>query len=228
MPIELVVFDISGTTVGNGCEVGKAIAAAFSGFGYEIPEAGINRLMGYEKRYMIGQLLKNCRHCPDTKAELVAGIYKRFIEEITRYYREASLEMLPNVERTFVALKNSGIKVGIDTGFSKDIAGIIAERLKWKMNRLIDVMVAADEVALGRPYPYMIERMRGMLAIHDPASVAKVGDTEADIREGQNAGCGFVIGITTGVYTKPQLEQFRPTHIVDDIADILPIVCSKD
>lgn len=225
MPPKLVVFDISGTTVGNGREVSKAIGVAFSAFGYKIPEAAICRLMGYEKRHMIGQLLQEYSPHPNVEQQKrVADIYERFIAEITRYYQEEPIEMLPNVERTFRALRSAGIKVGIDTGFSKDIAETIAERLKWKADRLIDVMVASDEVALGRPHPYMIARMREVLRIQDPAAVAKVGDTEADIREGQHAGCSFVIGVTTGMYTHSQLEAFRPTHIVHDIADILPIL----
>lgn len=226
MPVQLVVFDISGTTVGNGREVGRAIREAFSAFGYDVPEPNISRLMGYEKKYMIGQLLDGYTPCTGiAKEKLVTGIYERFISEISRYYREAPLEMLPNVEKTFTTLRGAGIKIGIDTGFSKDIAATIAERLKWKANKLIDAMVASDEVPLGRPHPYMIARMREVLGVQNPALVAKVGDTEADIREGQNAGCSYVIGVTTGVYAQSQLEVFEPTHIVDDIADILPIIC---
>lgn len=226
MPLQLVVFDISGTTVGNGREVSKALGSAFSAFGYEVSESLTTFLMGYEKRYMIEKLLDGCPQNPGVeKQKRVDEIYDRFIMEITRYYREEPIEMLPNVERTFRALHDADIKIGIDTGFSKDVATTIAERLRWKSDKLIDAMVASDEVALGRPYPYMIDRMREMLGIQEPAAVAKVGDTEADIREGQNAGCRFVIGITTGAYSRPQLAQFQPTHIVNDIADILPILC---
>ena len=44
------------------------------------------------------------------------------------------------------------------------------------------------------------------------------------VREGQNAGCRYVIGVTTGIFTRAELEEYHPTHIIDDIADIIRII----
>ena len=30
--------------------------------------------------------------------------------------------------------------------------------------------------------------------------VAKIGDTAVDIEEGQNAGCRYIVAVTTGIY----------------------------
>jgi len=60
--------------------------------------------------------------------------------------------------------------------------------------------------------------------ITQPKQVAKVGDTEVDVREGQNAGCTYVIGVTTGTFTREQLEEYNPTHIIDDIAQVIDII----
>ncbi|MBU2269438.1 MAG: HAD hydrolase-like protein, partial [Bacteroidetes bacterium] len=77
-----------------------------------------------------------------------------------------------------------------------------------------------------RLYPYMIEKMMAELSIEKGSGIAKVGDTEVDVQEGFNAGCKYVIGITTGAYTRAELEKAKPTHIVDSFKEILPIILS--
>jgi phosphonatase-like hydrolase len=141
------------------------------------------------------------------------------------YYQSApGIEPLPNVEETFRKLHEQGVQVGINTGFSRDIADTIVNRLQWREKGLIDHLVGSDEVELGRPHPYMIQKMMIAGGITQPKEVAKVGDTEVDVREGHNAGCSYVIGITTGIFTREELEEYHPTHIIDDIAQIIDII----
>jgi phosphonatase-like hydrolase len=115
-----------------------------------------------------------------------------------------------------------GIKIGLDTGFSKDIASLIFNRLQWAGR--IDYMVASDEVKNGRPFPDMIQKIMSELGIEDTNEVVKVGDTEVDVNEGINAGCKYVIGITTGSFKREQLEPYHPTHIIDDISEVIAII----
>jgi phosphoglycolate phosphatase-like HAD superfamily hydrolase len=54
--------------------------------------------------------------------------------------------------------------------------------------------------------------------------VAKVGDTPADLLSGTSAGCGWVIGITTGTHTRAELLAFPHTHLVDRLSDVPPLL----
>lgn len=182
--------------------------------------------MGYEKNLAIKQILRLHEH-NDAKItpELVSKIHKEFVTQMIEHYRVAEgIEPLPNVEETFKWLRDKGIQVGINTGFSRDIANTIVNRLQWVEKELIDHVIGSDEVELGRPHPYMIQKLMLDGGIERPSQVAKVGDTEVDVREGQNAGCRYVIGVTTGIFTRGELEPYKPTHIVDDIAEILEII----
>ena len=76
----------------------------------------------------------------------------------------------------------------------------------------------------GRPYPDMIEVLIDDLGISSPDRVLKVGDTEVDVEEGRNAACGKVVSVTTGAYTREQLEAYHPDHIIDDLEELLPII----
>jgi phosphoglycolate phosphatase-like HAD superfamily hydrolase len=52
----------------------------------------------------------------------------------------------------------------------------------------------------------------------------KVCDTEVDINEGKNAGCGATVGITTGAFTKQGLQPYQPNYIIDDMWELVAIV----
>ncbi|SEO48294.1 phosphonatase-like hydrolase [Mucilaginibacter gossypiicola] len=226
MSIKLVVFDIAGTTVKDDHEVSKAFRAAMQKFGYEVKLEKIDPLMGYEKTLAIRKML--AEHEANQSVitdELVIAIHKEFVHQMINFYRfEPRIEPLPNVEETFTKLHEQGVKVGINTGFSRDIADTIINRLQWREKGLIDYIVGSDEVELGRPHPFMIQKMMQEAGIADAVEVVKVGDTEVDVREGQNAGCKYSIGVTTGAFTRAELETYHPTHIIDDIAQVVDII----
>jgi len=68
-------------------------------------------------------------------------------------------------------------------------------------------MVCADEVPAGRPEPWMLLRAMEEMRVFPPSCVVKVGDTEADIAEGLNAGA-WTVGVTrTGNYVGLDREQ---------------------
>lgn len=226
MAIKLVVFDIAGTTVKDDHEVSKAFQAALKKYNYNVELDKINPLMGYEKNLAIKQMLQLHETDADKiTTELVSDIHKEFVHQMIGFYQhEPGIESLPNVEETFATLRSMGVQVGINTGFSRDIADTIINRLQWREKGLIDHVVGSDEVQLGRPHPYMIQKMMQDGGINDPLEVAKVGDTEVDVREGQNTGCKYVIGVTTGIFTRAGLESYNPTHIIDDIAQVIDII----
>lgn len=226
MPIKLVVFDIAGTTVKDDHNVSKAFQAALKKYNYQVALGKINPLMGYEKNQAITQML-HLHESDESKItpELVGNIHREFVKQMIHFYQsEPGIEPLPNVEETFTQLHQMGVQVGINTGFSRDIADTIVTRLGWQEKGLIDYVVGSDEVELGRPHPYMIQKMMHEGGITDPLEVVKVGDTEVDVREGQNSGCKYVIGVTTGIFTREELEEYHPTHIIDDIAQVIAII----
>lgn len=228
MAVKLVVFDLAGTTVKDQNDVSKAFQFALGKYGYDVPLDKINPIMGYEKNEAITKILYS--HEPEAAKiteRLVADIHKQFVIAMIRHYQfSADVEALPGVEDTFEALQQMDIQVGLNTGFSRDIAEAIVTRLKWREKGLIDHLVGSDEVERGRPFPYMIQKMMLEDGIEDANEVVKVGDTEVDMREGQQAGCKYVIGVTTGAFSRKELEKYQPTHIVDHISAILAIIKS--
>ncbi|MCF2443692.1 HAD hydrolase-like protein [Dyadobacter sp. CY345] len=224
MSIELVVFDMAGTTVKDKNAVGLAFQNAMNAYGYNIAIENINPIMGYEKPVAIRMMLD--KHEADKSKiteQLIENIHAEFVTSMVHFY-ETSNEIvpLPNVEETFRVLREAGVKIALDTGFSKNIADVIIRRLGWADK--IDLMVASDEVENGRPFPDMIEKIKAELDVVSSEVVAKVGDTEVDINEGINSGCKYVIGVTTGAFTREELMPYNPTHIIDDISEVIAII----
>jgi phosphonatase-like hydrolase len=224
--IQLVVFDIAGTTVRDNGSVADSFITAFRDYGFTMPEAEVKKVMGFRKMDAIALLLE--KFAPEYKndSELTDRIHTHFIDKMIEFYMgDQTLSPLPHAEAVFYALKQQGIKIALNTGFTRSITDTILHRLRWDdRSPLIDQVICSDEVALGRPHPDMIKVLMQDLDIVSPEQVVKVGDTEVDVEEGRNAGCGIVVSVTTGSYTREQLLPYRPDFIIDDLQELLPIV----
>ncbi len=228
MPVKLVVFDMAGTTVTDKSFVATAFQNAFKNQDIVISTKEINPLMGYEKKLAIQMMLEKHGVDPDSYRdddEMIETIYNDFIEEMVDFYEYSpEVKPAPGAEELFQHLKERSVTVTLNTGFPKNIADVIVNRFQWVEKGLVDDYIASDEVKKGRPHPYMIEQLMYRSGIDDPLLVAKVGDTAVDIEEGKNVGCSYIIAITTGAYKSPELETFRPTHIVNSLLEIPSIL----
>jgi phosphoglycolate phosphatase len=57
----------------------------------------------------------------------------------------------------------------------------------------------------------------------EPARVAMVGDTPADLEMGRNAGCGLVVGVLTGGAPARLLEPLAD-HVIGSVMEIKPLL----
>ena len=227
MNIELVVFDMAGTTIADNGEIAAAFQTALKHFGYDVPTAAINTVMGYKKTKAIKMMLNLYEPSASNTEELIEEIHTVFLNEMIAHYSGLNeIEILPYAEEIFLFLKSKGIKVALDTGFTKQIAEVIIEKLGWLKNNMIDCMVCSDEVPKGRPYPFMIEKIMQQVCVTDSQKVIKVGDTEVDVNEGLNANCLYSIGITTGAFTRQKLSIYKPSFIIDHLSELEKIICS--
>jgi phosphonatase-like hydrolase len=224
--IQLVVFDIPGTTVRDNGNVAEAFVTAFKDYGFVIPVAEVKKVMGFRKIDAIVLLLG--KFAPERKndEELADRIHTHFIDKMIKFYmNDETLAPFPHAEAIFRALKKRGIKVALNTGFTRSITDTILHRLRWdNRSPLIDRVICSDEVTHGRPHADMIEMLMDGLGIDSPGQVLKVGDTEVDVEEGRNAGCAKVVSVTTGAYTREQLQLYGPDFIIDDLQELLPII----
>lgn len=214
--IQLVVFDIAGTTVRDTGHVARAFTNAFREFDIEAPADKVNQVMGFRKIDAIRLLLPG-----ENNEALIDQIHEAFTRNmLASYENDAALSALPQAEETFKQLKQWGIKIALNTGFTRPVANAILQRLQWNVPETVDMVLCSDEVPEGRPQPDMIKAIMQQMEVTDSKAVAKVGDTKVDVEEGRNAGCGLVVSVTTGAYTRSELELYKPDRIIDSLAEL--------
>ncbi|NML19455.1 HAD hydrolase-like protein [Pseudoflavitalea sp. G-6-1-2] len=221
---KLVVFDMAGTTIRDQGNVADAFIEAFIDYGIPKPDNdALNRVMGYRKIDAIRSLLKAGGTPVDE--QLVSDIHEHFTELMIRFYEHNDLlEPLTDAENLFLRLHEQGMKVALNTGFTRRIADTILFRLDWINHPHIHAVISSDEVAEGRPAPHMIHSLMSTLGIQNSRDVIKIGDTAADVQEGKNAGCGLVVGITTGACTKEQLQQYGADYIIHNLQELQSLI----
>lgn len=225
MITELVVFDIAGTTVVDRGNINEAFRNAFLTAGHEVAAKDVDAVMGYRKIDAIKIVLDQYNVATGVSGSLIEKIHDYFTADMVRFYQQdENVQALPFAEEVFEHLQNRNIKVALNTGFTRVIANPILDRLGWRSSALINVVVCSDEVPEGRPYPYMINSIMEQLSIRDPQKVIKIGDTKVDVEEGKNAGCGLVVAITTGAYSREELMKYKPDHVIDSLQQVSALI----
>jgi len=230
MEIKLVVFDLAGTTVKDNRDVHRVLQESLADYGVEISLEAANEVMGIPKPVAIKILLEKYYHGPRQISEAwIAEIHREFIAGMIWFYtHHPDVSECDGVSNVFKKLKDSKLKVIVDTGFDRLITNSLLERLGWEEKNLIDGSVTSDEVAQGRPYPDLIYEAMRLAGVEDAAAVAKVGDTASDLQEGAAAGCRYVIGITSGAFSKEELIKEKHTHLISHIEEVLEILSLKN
>lgn len=216
--MELVVFDVAGTTLrDDGDVVACCMAAALSSAGVEVSPREVDPVMGLLKPLAIATLLEAKRgRAPD--ADEVETIHERFRSAMVQHYAGAPrVGAMQGAEELFEALRGRGIRVALDTGFDRTILDAVIDRLGWRSK--LDATIASDEVDRGRPHPDMIRALMARLGVEDASRVCKVGDSLADIEEGVNAGCGLVVAIRNG-RTEPVLGRLTGIVAIDHLDEL--------
>ncbi len=220
--LELVVFDMAGTTVYDGDAVNRCLQEALKDANFKVTRDEINTVMGIPKPIAIESMIERCGHSSRIRTELlVEQIHADFKVRMQNHYLHS-----PEIRETlgahdlFVKLNAAGIKIALDTGFDGETADIILNRLGWTNCPFIGTTITAGEGLRGRPYPDMIFEAMSRLDVNNSKAVAKVGDTPSDLEEGTLAGCGWVIGITSGSHSAEELSEFQHTHLAVDLAEV--------
>ena len=222
--IELVVLDMAGTTIDEQNAVYKAIHQAINEAGYGCSlELVLEIAAGKEKRQAIKDMLTYLMDDEPFDAT-IDTIHQDFKQKLDEVYAHGIAKAMPDAEAVFGQLRQQNIKVVLNTGYARPIAELLMQQIGWTIPQTVDGLVTASDVTQGRPHPDMILAAMQLTGITDPQAVAKVGDSAIDIEEGLHAGCGLVAGILTGAQTRAQLAMAHPTHIIENLTELLGIL----
>lgn len=218
--VQLVVFDMAGTTVKDADEVMACFLAAAAATGLEAEAAQVNPMMGWPKKRVFqtlwaAQIGEQHPHY----ATQVEASYQRFKAVLEHHYQTQPVEPTEGCLEVFEWLRSRQIKVALNTGFYREVTDIILHRLGWdrgldhqyvgRSENPIQASITPSEIYQneGRPAPYMIQKAMYLLGVKDPQTVIAIGDTPADLEAGINAGCRWALGVTNGTHSQAELAQ---------------------
>lgn len=226
--IDLVAFDMAGTTVEEGGRVYLALGDALSENGVDFDEDELRAWMGASKLEVLNHFV--CREGTGRDGAdeaLVRRAYSTFKDALRHRYTEGEpVRPMPSAEETFARLRERGVKVALTTGFDREIADALLARLNWS-GSTVDAVVCGEDVRRGRPAPYMVFRAMERTGVLDVSRVAVVGDTALDLRAGTNAGAGLVVGVLSGGGDPGPLGAERHTHLVSNVGE-LPALLDRE
>jgi len=215
----LAALDMAGTTIDEGGLVYRAVGDAVAEtIGDPVPAELLSRWKGTSKEEAIAGLLRDLG-ADDSHARVLA-VYEIFAAKLQEAYDTKPPAPVPGVPQVFETLRRAGVKVALQTGYAAPVASSIMAGLGWTVGETIDALVTSDTVAASRPAPYLVFHAMEATGVQDVRRVLTAGDTPNDLGAGMNAGAGFVVGVTTGSFTRSQLEAKPHTHILDSVAEL--------
>ena len=223
MKIECVVFDMAGTTIDEDNIVYKTLHKSILEEGVLINlDDVLEHGAGKEKLNAINDILKIFGS--PSQINKSDFIFTQFLKYLEDAYNNFSIKPILNAEEVLLSLRDKNIKVVLNTGYDRNTALKLLNKLSWVEKNQYDLLVTASDVANSRPAPDMILKAMHHLLINDSERVIKVGDSAIDIEEGQNAKCLYTIGVTTGAQKKEQIEKANPSYIFDNLKEVLQLI----
>jgi phosphonatase-like hydrolase len=216
--VELVIFDMAGTTVEDRGEVPDAFAAALSEHGIQVSPEQLDAVRGSSKRQAVLNLVPEG---PGREGR-AAAVYDSFRERLAGRYRSDGVRAGAGAADTFRRLRERGVRVALNTGFDRETTALLLDALGWDSG-VVDAVVCGDDVSRGRPAPYLIFRAMEAAGVSSVHVVANVGDTVLDLRAGHNAGVRWNVGVLSGAHGRAALEAAPHTHLLASVAD-LPVL----
>ena len=221
--VKLLVCDMAGTTVDEGGLVYTTLQSCMNAEGLGVSEEDLGPWYGAQKSAVIAHFASRAGFSSAATDSLEIKINATFEDELMASYMSSpSLALIdPSLPDYFADLRGRGVKIGLNTGYPHKLQNALLEKLR--LGEMVDGYVSSQDVKAGRPSPFMVHRLMEMLDVQDVRAVAKAGDTERDIEEGLNAGCGQVIGVLSGADSREALLAVG-AHVICDNITKLPLL----
>jgi len=232
--IKTVIFDLDGTLVDTIGGIANACNHVLTKFGFrKLPVNAYKALVGNGLTVtMYRALPEEARKGHDLfietkeKKEPVLTLDPEFIspyqDELLDYYGKhplVSTKLFKGIDEMLNQLEAKGIRWGIHTNKSKDIALEIAEAFFGQRKYL--GLSGPDSKTSRKPSPQGALQLIGENFNAD--EVLYVGDTEVDIKTARNLGVK-VASVTWGFRRKEHLEDECPDYIVNRLEELMDLL----
>ena len=206
MKIDTALFDMDGTLIDSSAAILSSVKEAARITGLRVPADKEIKEIIYLPSLISFKILypdKDPAKFDSVFLSLMRGKFKPMIKE------------LPKAKRTLELLREKGIKIAIVTTKDRESAEAAIRLFQFPY----DILLTAEDAKRARPDPEPL--LKAIELLNSSAAQAfYCGDTPPDIVQGRRAGVK-TIGLTTGLYTKEELEKEKPDFVFDNVEAVL-------
>jgi phosphoglycolate phosphatase len=211
-PFLLVVFDLDGTLVDTLTDITIAVNRMLRDLSLPPrPEAEVRRLIGHGVEELIGRIV----------GEEEGPLLDRALELFLDYRaREGArrCRLYPGVRETLENLRD--LKIAVVSNGRKMLVDLVLEAVG--IADYFQAALGGDSVRCRKPSPCPLLQLTKELGVTAPRTLM-VGDMIVDIRTGKAAGI-TTCAVTYGFGEREDLRAAGADYLIDEIAELLPIV----
>lgn len=223
-PVSLVCCDVVGAAAADGSVLERAFAEAIATQGVVTGTAAYVRSMVQFDRtrgWPPADVMRSLFPEEEIRAQAANLAFERsFQAAVDRF----GVLPLPGANEALAKLTAAGTKICLVSSLSRPALSLIMERLDWWQRA--DLVLCADDVARGFPWPDLILTAVLRLGIGDVRDVAMVTASEGGILSARRAGSRFVVGLLSDVGDANRLLRAGATHLLADIGELPDLVAS--
>jgi phosphonoacetaldehyde hydrolase len=220
--VKLVVFDWTGTLIDHGSVAPvQALIGVFATAGIGVTAGQVRSANGPNRRDQIATILSipevmrnfQCVHGHEPMPGDVDALYSAYQPAQLKAIQRCG-ELIDGAAASCAFLRERGIAVATTTGYFRAASERVLHCAR-QQGLVPDHAVCSDDVALGRPAPYMIYACMEALKVCRAREVLVVGDTASDIASAANGGCpsvgvagtGNQVGLTQAAWNALELRE---------------------
>ena len=223
-PVSLVCCDVVGAAAADGIIMERAFAEAIATQGVVAGTAAYVRSMVQFDRtrgWPPADVMRSLFPEDEIRAQAASHAFERSFRAAADRF---GVLPLPRVNEALAKLSAAGIKICLMSSLSRPALSLIVERLDWRQRA--DLILCADDVARGFPWPDLILSAVLRLGIGDVRDVVMVTASEGGLLSAQRAGTRFIVGVLSDVDDANRLRRAGATHLLADVGELPDLVAS--
>jgi phosphoglycolate phosphatase len=224
-PVSLVCCDVVGAAAVDGSVLERAFAEAIATQGVVTGTAAYVRSMVQFDRtrgWSPADVMQTLFPEDEIRAQAANHAFERSFQAAVDRFGALPL---PGANEALDKLGAAGTKVCLLSCLSRRAFSLIMERLGWWQRG--DLLLCADDVARGFPWPDLVLTAILRLGIGDVRDVAVVTASESGVLSARRAGARLVVGMLSDVHDASRLRRAGATHLLNDIGDLPELVASN-
>ena len=224
-PVSLICCDVVGAAAVDGSIMERAFAEAIATQGVVVGTAAYVRAMVQFDRargWPPADVMRSLFPEDEIRAQAASHAFERSFRAAADRF---GVLPLPGVNEALAKLSAAGIKICLMSSLSRPALSLIVERLDWRQRA--DLILCADDVARGFPWPDLILSAVLRLGIGDVRDVVMVTASEGGLLSAQRAGTRFIAGVLSDVDDANRLRRAGATHLLADIGELPDLLASR-